>query len=461
MKRETILPIILLFLLLTPSGHSKTNPSKVVFPKNTLFIEEPVFNGKMYFYKSDNQFKTTVILVHGAGEDASDIWKSLVPELEKTYKVIYFDLPGFGRSEKKDALYTPQNYAKLIKWICDTQVEGPMFLIGHSLGGAIALGYAGTYPQSLQRLVIVDAAAILHRTAFTKNMATSKVRGAIKPSFFQTQVDMFNRFIENIVVGDNQPNLPKDFSTIYNNTLSRKTLLGSSKKIAALSLIYTDFSEQIKQMKAPVFMVWGENDQIAPLRTGKMLSYCIPGSSLVTMPGLGHCPMIDRPSGFNAVIQKCLTDNPPDIAPKRDPNYDPKSVNLNEKEDLIIEGDYDTITLSNCRNIQLLNVRAKTITINNSWIDIENLEIESENIAISSVDSVLTITGGTLIADVGLSLVNSKIDLAGVKICSKTAVASTNSDVASTIVFSVCEIQRGKENSSIHDIREITKSTSM
>lgn len=461
MKYKTILRIIFMFFLTLSFGYSQTNSSKVVLPKNTLFIQEPVFNGKLYFYKSDNQFKTTVILVHGAGEDASDIWKSLVPELEKEYKVIYFDLPGFGRSDKKDALYSPQNYAKLIKWICDTQVEGPMFLIGHSLGGAVALGYAGAYPQSLQRLVLVDAAAILHRAAFTKSIATAKVKGAVKPSLFQTQVDMFNRFIENMVVGDNQQALPKDFSAIYNNTLFRKTLLGNSKKTAAFSLIYSDFSEQIKQLKAPVFMVWGEADQIAPLRTGKMLAYCIPGSSLVAMPGLSHCPMIDRPSDFNGVIQKCLTDKPPEARPKKDHIDVSRSIDLNEKEDIIIEGDYNTITLNNCRNVQLHNIRAKNITINNSWIDAENLEIESENTAIRSVDSVLTITGGTLIADVGLSLANSKIDLAGVRIRAKTTVASTNSEVASTIVFSLCEIQRGNVTSSIHDIREITRSASM
>jgi pimeloyl-ACP methyl ester carboxylesterase len=457
MRFKLFLLIILHIFIVNISGYSEQNQIQYKISRKAKFVNEPIFGGKTYIYDSNNKLKTTVILVHGVGDDASDIWTKLIPVLEKQYRVIYFDLPGFGRSDKLDAIYSPDNYAKFIKWVYDTYVDGPMYLIGHSMGGAISLCYAGTYPQTLHRLILVDAAGILHRTAFTKSLASIKKTEISKFKLFQDEIDLLSRFIETNLLGETQQYLPKDISLILENSFLRSKLLNSPQKIASLTLIYADLTGQISNIEVPVFIIWGEKDAIAPLRTGKMLSYIIPGSSLNIMPNLSHNPMIDRPSDFNNLIVKGLSEENLKIKEQKNPDAEEKNIILNGKENLTVEGNFNNIELNNCRNILIKNTTAQNIKINNSWIEIEKILIQSGKTAMNIIDSIVTITGGSITGDNGLIVSNSKIDLAGVKIKTDNAAVMTNSKINSTIVFSICYIKSKFNNRNIHDILEITE----
>jgi pimeloyl-ACP methyl ester carboxylesterase len=462
MNKKTIIIILICILsFITSYAYLEENSSPEKLPKNAKYLQEPVFNGKIYFYESDNEFRTNIILVHGVGDDASDIWKGLVPVLEKQFHVIYFDLPGFGRSDKEDALYSPQNYAALIKWIRDRSPDKPMYLIGHSMGGAISLCYAGTYPQSLQRLILVDAAGILHRTAFTKNLAEAKVSDLSRNKFFSDELDILSRFIENsLLMNETQQILPKDMSPVIENSFLRRKLLGSPQKIASVSMIYSDFSAQIENISVPCFIIWGGKDPIAPLRTGKMLASNIENSGLHIMPGLGHNPMIERPVEFNNLVIKCLTSEPLKAEKKPQPQ-NIKSITLDNRENVTVEGDYKDIIINNCRNVLIKNTNATTIKIKNSWIEIENTSINSETAGLTLDDSIVEITGGVIAGDTGISVSNSKVDLAGVKIEGKKAAVLSNSKNNSTVVFSICRIRSPFNNRNIHDIVEITKYNSL
>ena len=113
-----------------------------------------------------NPKNPAVVLVHGLGDEASTIWQSTIALLKNEYYVITFDLPGFGKSSKENKLYSPQNYAKFIHYVTQTYVKKPFHLIGHSMGGAIALKYTSMYSLDVQSLVLVDAADILHKSAY-------------------------------------------------------------------------------------------------------------------------------------------------------------------------------------------------------------------------------------------------------------------------------------------------------
>ncbi|MFH0976919.1 MAG: alpha/beta hydrolase [Spirochaetota bacterium] len=457
-----IIILICILSLITSFAYLEENTNAEKLPKNAKYLQEPVFNSKIYFYESDNEFKINVILVHGVGDDASDIWKGLVPVLEKQFHVIYFDLPGFGRSGKEDALYSPQNYAALIKWIRDRNPDKPMYLIGHSMGGAISLCYAGTYPQSLQRLILVDAAGILHRTAFTKNLAEAKVSELSRNKIFSDELDILSRFIEtSLLMNEMQQILPKDLSPVLENSFLRRKLLSSPQKIASVSMIYSDFSKQIENINVPCFIIWGGKDPIAPLRTGKMLASNIQNSSLFIMPGLGHNPMIERPAEFNNLILKSLTAESVPNQEKKSQSLNIKSITLDNRENVIIEGDYKEIKINNCRNILIKNTNASAVKIKNSWVDMENISVNSSEVGMILEESIIEITGGVISGDTGISVSDSKVDIAGVKIEGKKAAVSSSSKSNSTIVFSVCRIRSPYNNKNIHDIIEITKENSL
>ena len=428
--------------------------------QQATYIQEPVFNGNIYFYQSRNSFKSTVLLIHGVGDEASDIWSKVVPLLEEQYQVIYLDLPGFGRSDPGDGVYTPERYAALIKWIYDQYVDGPLYLVGHSMGGSIALYYAGAYPQTVQRLVVIDAAGILHRTALTRSMARLRLAHRGQNSIFRKQFEKLgDRISSNLLTNSSQRNDSGNAGSLPDHPMLSGKIFRTPQALASTSLIFTDFSRQIAEVQAPVWLIWGDRDFIAPLRTGKMLARMIPGSRLKIMQGVGHTPMIEDPCAFNQLMLKCLADDIHAHQEIQKQTPAKKSILLENRKNLALRGGFTHIEIRNCRNIKIKNATADRIKIVNSTVEIENLTLETDQEALIVTDSVVTVTAANLTADVGISTTNSRIDLAGVTIQARKAAVASGGQASSIVVFSICKITSLYNDCRIHDIRVITKNS--
>ncbi|HBA33501.1 MAG TPA: hypothetical protein DCZ12_05150, partial [Gammaproteobacteria bacterium] len=150
--------LIVLLLILTPLCGQKTLAETV---------PEPVFGGQVYIEQAGTPGKPAVVLIHGLGDEAATSWNTTTTYLEKDYALFKFDLPGFRRSSKANELYSPENYTKLIRFLTQKYVESPFHLVGHSMGGAIALDYAATHPNDVKTLTLANPAGILHRLAYS------------------------------------------------------------------------------------------------------------------------------------------------------------------------------------------------------------------------------------------------------------------------------------------------------
>src|SRR5688500_7281843 len=132
------------------------------------YAEEPVFGGRVALYWAGPAKGEPVVLVHGLGKPAARDWARVIPALAQRYRVYALDLPGFGESDKGNHLYTPDNFARVIESVLEKRVPRPFTLVGHSMGGPVALAYAAEYPQRVSRLVLVDAAGVLHRSGYAE-----------------------------------------------------------------------------------------------------------------------------------------------------------------------------------------------------------------------------------------------------------------------------------------------------
>ncbi len=455
---QYILSAFLTIFICNSAGFTENNSEKKeALLRNGNLIEEPVFKGRVYLYESGREFETSVVLVHGVGDDASKIWDNLIPILEKKYHVIAFDLPGFGNSSKKNMLYSPENYARFIKWLVDSYVKGPMYLVGHSMGGAISLYYAGTYPERLRRLVLVDAAGILHRASFSKNMANLKLKDGGLTEINKKPLDTLNYFINTSIENIDDKLMPEDLSGILKSSFFRDKVLGADPgKNSGIALIQTNFSKQIENVNVPAFIIWGENDPIAPLRIGKMLAANIQGARLKIMRDIGHNPMVESPDQFIELLLECLMAEP---APVQQGTSAPpvKGIgSVDVQSNITFTGHYDRIEIKNSDNIRLKDVTARYINIENSKVEIENCRIESDDVGIRIFDSIVIVTGSTIDASVAISTSNSKIDLAGVKL--KGGKYAIQSSYISTVVFSVCNVKSPFNNRHVHEIIKIDES---
>src|SRR5512134_795594 len=112
-------------------------------------MAEPVFNGQVVVYEAGRGNKRAIMLVHGIGEEGAHDYREHIAWLRESFHVIAMDLPGFGQSDKSNSLYSPANYARVLKLIADRFIGRPFVMVGHSMGALASLRYAADYPEDV------------------------------------------------------------------------------------------------------------------------------------------------------------------------------------------------------------------------------------------------------------------------------------------------------------------------
>lgn len=407
-------------------------------------VGEPVFGGQVLIQEAGRKGNPPLVLIHGLGDLASGTWQGLLPQLARDYHVVTFDLPGFGRSQKQNSLYSPGNYAVFVKWVVDTFIGAPPIIAGHSLGGAIALRYAGTYPEALTRLVLVDAAGVLDRRVYTKEML-----GVLAENFsVPVAVDSF---LGNMIGG--LPNPLFDLDLMLDSDRLRQQLLGGDpEKIAAIALIQEDFSPYLFRVKAPTAILWGEQDRITPVRTGVLLEANLPEATLRIIPGAGHMPMDEQPRLFAAAFSDAL-------AGRYRPS--PRSASAGQgvgrcegTRGMVFAGDYESLEIVDCRDVHLRDIRARSVTLRRSTAVFDRGEISGGDIGLRAEGSTLIANGLKISAPTAVSASGSRLDLAGVHLTGERAAVVSGGRLQ--LFFSVSRIDSPHGSGTIHGLREMT-----
>lgn len=434
MKNYLHILLALFVLQIQPVQAGEQNQPAQEAKAGTL-VYEPVFKSQFFIHQVGEKNRDTIILIHGLGTLGGKEWKPIATELISNYHVVVIDLPGFARSDKKNLLYSPENYAHFIKWIIDQYAHDTVTLIGHSMGGAIALYTAAAYPQSVQKLVLIDAAGILNRTILLKFMAHLEAKSfpeiLLKPFYFG--INQASSALLNALDTESKPD---DIEKILSNASSRSSVLdGNPTRIAALALINTNFSRLLDKVTMPTLIIWGEKDGVAPLRTGKMLSYRLENARLKIIKGAEHATITKEPEIIIDYIKSFLQSG--GIKPERQiPEKTERRLNCYKKKDVVFSGHYLSINIKRCKRVRLVNVSTNRLSISGSNVIIENSRLQGDYKTLNIYKSHVTIEGGIISGDVALKAVRSFILLTGVRLQGNIAIVSQSStlDIAGVLL---------------------------
>ncbi len=437
-------------LAFTVAAYAAPPAGWIAAPNATAeYVTEPVFGGRVALYRAGppgaHSGTEAVVLLHGLGKAAARDWANLIPALAAHYSVYALDLPGFGRSDKGNHLYSPDNLARVIDAVLAGRVERPFTLIGHSMGGAVALAYAASHPRRVSRLILVDAAGVLHRSVYVEFLARVGVQRAL---------GMDSPWFEPLMraIQSRAENWPQQGELALERAGVRRRLLrGEPTAIAALALAEHDFSRSLRGITAPTLVIWGAEDAIAPLRTGQALAAAIPGARLTVVEGAGHAPQVQFPDRFNPIVLDELDGEPvaaPPYALQEGPVEGGRHAHCDGRRDAQFSGDYEKLVLDNCRDATISNARIGYLRASRSTLRIVNSHIRD---GLDAKDSRLELTGavvrGTLVLDA------SSVDAAASRFESPHAIAGNGGAVPIVLRFSVSEASAaGAAARGMHDV---------
>lgn len=250
-----------------------------------------------------------ILLIHGFGASGFT-WSKIVSGLAAHHRVVTVDLKGFGRSKKpRDGHYTLRDQAAAVMTVIETLDLNDMTIVGHSMGGGVALLVAMTLERQAQRrvslLVLIDSIAfpqpLPHFITILRLPILSSLIVRLIPGKWLV------RYVLNFAYFDRRK-IERVFVEEYAAALRCKN--GRAALIAtARALIPPDIDRLVAQyrtMRTPVLLLAGRQDRIVPLTIARRLSEALPIAELKILDRCGHVPHEEQPELTAAILTDSL-----------------------------------------------------------------------------------------------------------------------------------------------------------
>ncbi len=244
-----------------------------------------------------------VVVVHGTPWSSYN-WRHVITALSARYTVYYFDLLGYGESEKRagqDVSLAVQNQllaALLTHW----QLDNPI-VIAHDFGGTTALRAHLLNHCNYAKLVLCNPVALAPwGSPFFAHVQAHEAAFAGVPDYIHEAI------VERYIAGAMHNAMPADVTAqILKPWLGPVGKAAFYRQIAQADQAYTDEIEPLyPTLRCPTLVVWGENDTWIPVAQGEKLAAHIPGSQFIRIQNASHLVQEDQPQQLIAHIQRFL-----------------------------------------------------------------------------------------------------------------------------------------------------------
>ncbi len=248
-----------------------------------------------------------VVMLHGLAGNVRNYTQTVSNELARTHRVILIDRPGSGYSGRPDGTTASiESQADVVHRVIEELGLQRPIIVGHSLGGAVALAYAGRYPEDLSRLVLlapaatpfepgppvdrfkVDSAFMRTALAYTVAIPASKRSG---PETLR------------IIFSPQPP--PEDFGTAGGALLSRRPeqIIANFEDMSALNDGLSALAGELPAIRTPTTVLFGLADAILDPRTHLEALRRLPAATIEELPGAGHMLMYADPEAVIAAVR--------------------------------------------------------------------------------------------------------------------------------------------------------------
>jgi pimeloyl-ACP methyl ester carboxylesterase len=256
-----------------------------------------------------------LLLIHGMA-GTSDNWRGVVESLAHRHTVIAPDLPGHGASEGGRGDYSLGSLATGLRDLLLTLDHERATLVGHSLGGGIAMQFAYQFPEMVERLVLVSSGGL--GPEVSPILRAAALPGAdlfisATASVGQAAGGVIGRSLSTLGLkpGPDVAEVARGYASLA-DPRRRKAFLATLRSVVGTEGQQISASDRLYLAEAvPVLIVWGARDPIIPARHGEDAHRALPGSRLEIFEGTGHMPQLEQPGRFISVLERFLAENDP------------------------------------------------------------------------------------------------------------------------------------------------------
>lgn len=257
-----------------------------------------------------------VVLIHGIG-DSSTTWETVVPALARHHLVIAPDLLGHGRSDKPRADYSVAAYANGVRDLLGVLGIRRATLVGHSLGGGVAMQFAYQFPDRTERLVLVGSGgAGPEVNPVLRAMTLPGAAAALHALRLPTMRWQVGAVVEALRVlgtglGRDAPDMLRVVDALPDAT-SRAAFIRTLRAVVDWrGQVVTMLDRCYLTRGMPTLLIWGGRDAIVPVEHGHRAHEAMPGSRLEIFPDAGHFPFHTDPHRFVGLLEEFLSGTEP------------------------------------------------------------------------------------------------------------------------------------------------------
>ena len=280
-----------------------------------ITVDEVLIHGHRVRFRTAGK-GPLLVLIHGIA-GSSQTWEEVMPALATDYTVVAPDLLGHGESAKPRGDYSLGAYASGLRDLLAVLGFDRGTLVGHSLGGGIAMVFAYQFPERTERLVVVGSGGLGREVNLALRAAALPLSELVLPLLASTPVIRVGSAIAGALgrmgfkAGPDLEEIGRGFASL-GDWETRRAFMHTVRGVIDPDGQRVDARDRLYLAEGmPTMFIWGDRDPIIPSHHGRGAHELVPGSHFELFPGAGHFPHRDDPVRFVEVLREFMDTTEP------------------------------------------------------------------------------------------------------------------------------------------------------
>ncbi|BBZ45902.1 alpha/beta fold hydrolase [Mycobacterium parmense] len=275
--------------------------------KQLSFLE---LHGDRVAYRDEGEGQV-LLLIHGMA-GSSDTWRAVIPRLSRSFRVIAPDLLGHGASDKPRGDYSLGAFAVWLRDFLDELGVSQATVVGHSLGGGVAMQFVYQHPDYAKRLILISSGGLGPDVGLVLRLLSAPGAEFVLPVIAPKPVLAVGNKLRSWLrsAGVRSPRGAELWSA-YSSLSDRETRQSFLRTLRSVvdyrGQAVSALSRLRLRQELPVMAIWGDRDDIIPVAHAYAAQEVRTDSRLEVLAGVGHFPQVEMPDRVIGLIEDFVT----------------------------------------------------------------------------------------------------------------------------------------------------------